>query len=81
MHLEAIRATASACKRPLEDFLSKIQKYDKSLGSWDAKEKRFRGVGRRVQFNLALEEDVKELRATLTNHASTINILLLTQVL
>ena len=80
-HLDAIRAATAACKRPLKEFLEKIAKFDSSLGTWDAKEKRFRGVGRRIQFSLALEEDVKELRATLMSHSSTINMLLLGQVL
>ena len=80
-HLDAIRAVATACKRPLEDFVERVSKFDKSLGTWDAKEKRFRGIGRRVQFNVAFEKEVKDLRVTLTSHVSTINMLLMTQTL
>ena len=79
--LDATRAAATACKRPLEDFLEKVSKFDKSLGTWDAKEKRFKGIGRRVQFSLALDKEVAELRAALAGHVSTINMLLLIQTL
>ena len=79
--LDATRAAATACKRPLEDFLEKVSKFDKSLGTWDAKEKRFKGIGRRIQFSLALDKEVTELRAALAGHVSTINMLLLIQTL
>ena len=81
VHLEAIRAAASACKRPLESFLAKIEKFDKRLGTQNAKNSQFKGAGRRIQFNVAYEEDVKELRTTLASHVSKINLLLMTQIL
>lgn len=80
-HLEAIRAAATACRRPLETFLDRISKFERTLGTWDAKERRFRGVGRRIQFNVAFENEVKELRTTLAGHVLTINTLLATQTL
>ena len=46
-----------------------------------AKQKRYKGVAKRLEFNIRLDKDVKELRATLTNHASTINMLLLGQTM
>ena len=80
-HLDSIRAAASVCKRALESFLGRISKYESSLGSWDAEEKRFRGIERRIQYNLSLETAVKELRATLGTHMATIQTLLLIQTL
>ena len=80
-HLESIRAAATACQRTLEAFLDRISKFDKTLGSWDAKEKRFRGIGRRIQFSVAFEKEVKELRTTLAGHVSTIMVLLATQIM
>ena len=79
-HLEAIRAAAEACRRPLEDFLKKIHKYDKSLGIWGAKEKRFQNFGRRVQFN-SLDEGVKELRTTLSSYMTIIHTSFLAQIM
>ena len=32
-HADAIKYTALSCRRPLEDFLSRINKYDDSLGA------------------------------------------------
>ena len=79
--LDATRAAATACKRLLEVFLEKVSKFDKSLGAWDAEEKRFNGIGRRIKFSLALDTGVTELRATLAGHVSRINVLLLIQTL
>ena len=81
VHLEAIRAAASACKRPLENFLTKLEKFEKRLGTGKAKENRYKSAGRRIQFNVAFDEDVKELRATLASHVLTIIMLLMTQLL
>ena len=81
VHLEAIRAAASACKRPLENFLTKLEKFEKRLDTGKAKENRYKGAGRRIQFNVAFDEDVKELRATLASHVLTIITLLMTQLL
>lgn len=45
------------------------------------KKKSFKGIGRRIQFSLALDKEVAELRAALAGHVSTINMLLLIQTL
>ena len=75
-NLEAIRAAVAACQRPLKEFLGKISRFDKTLGVWDAKDKRFKGFGRRIQFNAAFEEDAHKLRLTIATHVSTISTLL-----
>ena len=71
----------TASKRPLEQFLERVSKFAKSLGTWDAKEKRFKGIDRRIRFNVAFEKEVRELRTMLTGHVSTISMLLITQML
>ena len=81
IHLEAIRAAASASKRPLENFLAKLEKFEKRLGTGKAKGNHYKGAGRRIQFNVAFDEYVKELRATLASHVLIIITLLMTQVL
>ena len=81
VRLEAIRAAASACKRPLESFMKKLEKFEKRLGTGNEKANRIKGAGRRIQFNVAFEEDVKEFRSTLASHVSTINTLLMIQTL
>lgn len=79
--LDAIRAVASACERQLESFLSKISKFESTLGVHNAKDKRYEGLGRRMQWNIALKDDVKELGDTLGSHVLTINMLLMSQTL
>lgn len=81
VHLDAIRAAATTCKRPLESFLARIEKFEKRLGAQNANDNHFKGAGRRIHFNVAFEEDVKELRTTLASHVLTINTLLITQLL
>ncbi len=79
VHLEAIRAAVSACQIPLNKFLEKISKYDSSLGCWDAKNKRFGSIKRRIEYIVLLEGEVKELRASLAGHTDSIKLLLQTQ--
>jgi hypothetical protein len=79
--LEGIRALASICQRPLEEFLAKIEKFEERLGPWGAKCNRLSGFGRRLQWSTKYKEDVKELRAKLTPNIATIIILLMTQTL
>lgn len=81
LQLDAIRAMASACERQLESFLSKISKFEKTLGVDNATDKRYKGLGRRMQWNVALKDDVKELRDTLASHVLTVNMLLMSQTL
>lgn len=80
-HLDAIRAAVSACQRPLEKFLEKISKFEKTLGAWQAVEKRLIGLPRRLQCNLCYSDDVTELRDALGVHMNTITVLMMTQQL
>ncbi len=80
-HLDTIRASAAACRRPLEAFLEKLKKFESTMSPWNAKKKRFQGLTRKVEYGMTLEEDIKELRASLAIHTATINMLLLTQTL
>ena len=76
--LNGIRALARSCHQPLETFLEKISKFENRMGAWQAKENRFRGFGRRIEWTV-YEDDVKELREKLATKLITINILLSTQ--
>ena len=77
VHLEAISAAAPA----FEGFLPKLKKFENRLGTGKAKGNRYKGAGRRIQFNVAFDEDVKELRDILASRVLTIITLLMTQVL
>jgi hypothetical protein len=77
--LEGIRALASTCQRPLEEFLTKIEKFEEHLGSWNANNRRFSGLARRLQWSMKYKEEVKSLRAKLAPNVATITVLLVTQ--
>jgi hypothetical protein len=79
VQLEAIRTTAIACHRPLEDFLDKISKFESHLGAFGIRDYRYKGFPRRMQWALFYKEDVRHLRSLLGSHVSTINLLLMTQ--
>lgn len=77
--LDAIRAYAATCQKPLEEFLDKIQKFNKSLGTWNAGRHRVHALGRGLQWSFAWKDEVKSLRSKLTSKVSTILLLLTTQ--
>ena len=65
---ELIRACCAACREPLQKFLHKISKFEPSLGVWAKDGKVVKGVGRQIQWKVAYEEDVRDLRAILMGH-------------
>ena len=73
-HFELIRACCDSCREPLQKFLGKISKFEPSLGVWATDRKTMKGVGRKIQWKVAYEEDVWELRAILMG--CTVRILL-----
>ncbi|KAI0546234.1 hypothetical protein F4679DRAFT_598790 [Xylaria curta] len=66
IQLTSIRTTALACRRPLQDFLGRISKFESRLGSFSATNNKWDGLHRRLQ-------------STLASHVATINHLLMTQ--
>ncbi|CZR63117.1 uncharacterized protein PAC_13014 [Phialocephala subalpina] len=79
IQLSAIRAAAITCKRPLEEFLSKIWKFESRLGIFNARDNRYKGFARRMHFSMMYKDEIKELRSILGIHVATINLLLITQ--
>jgi hypothetical protein len=77
--LTSIRATAQACRKPLEEFLAKISKFESRLGTLNAADNKWKGFPRRMQYRLFYLDDVKKLRSTLASHVTTMNLLLMTQ--
>ena len=47
-HVNAIRGMALACQLPLRDFMTKLEKYESSLGPW-ADRTGYRGAGRKAR--------------------------------
>lgn len=62
----------------LEEFLTKIQKYEKSLGLGTSAGK-FKDVGRKVQFAFGKKNEAATLRNYLNIHMATIIMLMVQQ--
>ncbi|KAI9666616.1 MAG: hypothetical protein M1821_004552 [Bathelium mastoideum] len=75
MNLESIKYAALSCRRPLEQFLGKIRKYDTSLGVW-GKDGIIKSTAGKLRWGLSERDEVCKLQSYLNIHIGTINILL-----
>jgi hypothetical protein len=73
--LDAIRCAALSCRLPLEEFLVKARKYEKSLGIWN-KSHTVKSTTDKLRWTFGLKDDIKRLQTYLNVHIGTINILL-----
>lgn len=76
--VDLIKCATLTCRYPLEEFLAKIQKYEKSLGLGKSVGK-VKEVGRKVQYAFGKKDEANRLRDRLSIHIGTINMLLLRQ--
>ncbi|KAL1591739.1 hypothetical protein SLS60_011738 [Paraconiothyrium brasiliense] len=74
-HLDSIKYTALSCRRPLEHFFAKIQKYDGSLGVW-GKAGIIKSTTDKLKWGFGQKEEIHKLQSYLNIHIGTINILL-----
>lgn len=75
LSLDSIKYAALSCRRPLEQFLGKIRKYDKSLGAWEKRGTVKSTLGK-LRWGFGQKEEVRKLQSYLNIHVGTINILL-----
>ncbi|KAF2797253.1 hypothetical protein K505DRAFT_298803 [Melanomma pulvis-pyrius CBS 109.77] len=73
--LDSIKYGALSCRRPLEQFLGKIRKYNKTLGVW-GKEGVLKSTVDKLRWGFGQKEEVRKLQSYLNIHVGTINILL-----
>lgn len=73
--LDSIRYAAISCRRPLEEFLSKIRKYDETLGP-STTTSSIQGGFSKIRFRFGPSKDAIKLQNYLVVHIGTINILL-----
>lgn len=73
--LVSIKYAALSCRRPLEQFLFKIRKYNKSLGVWN-KDGLLRSTADRLKWTYGQKDEIKKLQGYLNVHFGTISILL-----
>ncbi|SPN99173.1 uncharacterized protein DNG_02208 [Cephalotrichum gorgonifer] len=72
---DSIKYSALSCRRPLEEFLGKLKRYDSSLGD-RATGRSWKAPVDKVRFMLGHSEDVRKLQSYLSVHVGTLNILL-----
>lgn len=73
--INSIIFTAISCRLPLEKFLEKTQKYEKSLGLWSSSSN-VKGAKDKLRWSLSIKDDTKTLQSYLGIHLATINVLL-----
>lgn len=78
--IDQIKCAALTCRYPLEEFLAKIQKYEKSLGLGKSVGK-IKDAGRKMQYGFGKKDEANTLRSYLNIHIGTINMLLIRQCL
>ncbi|KAF2967272.1 hypothetical protein GQX73_g6298 [Xylaria multiplex] len=83
LHIERIRAIAMQCLGPLQDFQTKMEKYENTLGTHRdcirgkrRKVESIKGFGKQLHWSAIARHDVDELRAILTSEILAINTLL-----
>jgi hypothetical protein len=74
-NLDSIKYAALSCRRPLEQFLVKIKKYNPSLGVWSERNP-IRGATDKVRWAFGQKDEIRKLQSYLNVHVGTINILL-----
>jgi hypothetical protein len=79
-HVNAIRGMALACQLPLHDFLSKLERYEKSLGPFSRQSPR-QAAGRKTHWAITMGDEVDKLRACVAAKVISINLLLQTHAL
>jgi RNA recognition motif-containing protein len=77
-YVNAIRGAALASTLPLQEFLSKLEKFDKSMSPFAAKTKTLSlsKAGRQTQYALFMADEVKKLRAVVYGNVIRINVML-----
>lgn len=73
--LESNKYAALSCRRPLEQFLGKIERYEKSLGIWGGANP-LRKTADKFRWAFEEKDEMKKLQSYLSIHIGTINILL-----
>ena len=73
-HVNAIRGMALTCQLPLQEFLSNIEKYEKTMGPFARSS--LRGAGHKTKWAVFVTEEVKKIRALISAKTISINLLL-----
>jgi hypothetical protein len=74
-NLDSIKYAALICRQPLEEFLRKARKFDKSLGVW-SKEGTIKTAVDKLRFGFGHKEEIRKLQNYLNIHVGIINLTL-----
>jgi hypothetical protein len=74
-YLDSIKFAALSCRQPLEQFLHKIKKYERSLG-YGSKANTVITTTNKLRWAARKQEEVQKLQNYLNLHVTTINMLL-----
>jgi hypothetical protein len=76
-HVNAIRGMALTCRAPLQEFLDRIEKYERTMGAFSlAGVKSAKAFGRKSQWAVFMGEEVANLRTAVGAKVLSINLLL-----
>lgn len=75
INLDSIKYAALSCRRPLEQFLAKMRKFDRSLGM-RRKGGVIKNTANKLRWGLGQKDEIRKLQNYLNIHVGTINILL-----
>jgi hypothetical protein len=74
-HVNAIRGMAFACQLPLQEFLSKLQAYEASLGPF-SQQSAIRSARAKTKWAIYMVKEVEKLRALIAAKVISIQLLL-----
>lgn len=74
-HVNAIRRMALACSLPMQEFQSKIEKYETDMSPF-ATGRSFRSAAKKAQYAVFMGSEVKTMRAMISGKVISINLLL-----
>ncbi|KAL8858791.1 MAG: hypothetical protein Q9178_004708 [Gyalolechia marmorata] len=74
-HVNAIRGMALACQIPLQEFMTKLDRYENSLGPW-ARRSSSGHFARKTRWAVSFSKEVEKLRAVVIGKQANIQLLL-----
>jgi hypothetical protein len=80
-HTNAIKGMASTCQLPLQDFLTKIEKYKSVQNKESSLRTRLKANARKAQWALQMREEVEKFRAVIVAKVVTITLLMQPQMM
>ncbi len=75
-HVDSIKYAALSCKRPLEEFLANLRRYEASLGPRATTGSSWKAPIDKVRFMAAQSDEIRKIQSYLSVHVGTLNIML-----